>query len=244
MIESPFYKFLDLAKFDQTVIALEKDIKKLQQEVDELEQQKAKIAAYVEQAKQQWQSVKKDVDAKELAMRELDQADAEKKQKLENVKSHKEYGAIAVEIAEIKEQQTVVEQGLVERWSALEASKRAYEAAQKKAEQDLVAVHEAIAKKQETMAQERATLTEHREQRAVKTQGIPEDWLEKYTAMRTNVADPVVPVVDGNCSACFYKVIGQDMILLGKNKLLQCKDCYRFLYIPQAGSPESKTAHE
>jgi predicted nucleic acid-binding Zn-ribbon protein len=47
------------------------------------------------------------------------------------------------------------------------------------------------------------------------------------------VADPIVPVFDGSCSACFYAMTGQDMQELYKNKLLQCRGCYRFVYLPQ-----------
>jgi predicted nucleic acid-binding Zn-ribbon protein len=48
--------------------------------------------------------------------------------------------------------------------------------------------------------------------------------------MRTRTADPVVPVLDGSCSACFHYLTEQDLLLIKKNKLMQCKGCYRFLY--------------
>ena len=48
--------------------------------------------------------------------------------------------------------------------------------------------------------------------------------------MRERVSDPVVPILQGGCSACFYKTPEQDLILLKRNKLLQCKNCYRFLF--------------
>jgi predicted nucleic acid-binding Zn-ribbon protein len=60
---------------------------------------------------------------------------------------------------------------------------------------------------------------------------VPQGWLEKYAIMRTKVTDPVVPVINNSCSACFYDVIGQDLQELRKKKLLQCKECYRFLYL-------------
>ena len=62
---------------------------------------------------------------------------------------------------------------------------------------------------------------------------------EKYAVMRAKVTDPVVPVIDGSCSACFYKISPQDMQLLARRKLVQCKDCFRLLYLVEAQKQKS-----
>lgn len=69
--------------------------------------------------------------------------------------------------------------------------------------------------------------------RQSKEQAVPAEWLEKYATMRARVTDPVVPVINGDCSACFYQVSTQDMQQLRHRKLLQCKDCFRLLYLPE-----------
>ena len=69
------------------------------------------------------------------------------------------------------------------------------------------------------------------EEQEVKIKGIPEEWLEKYSIMRTRVPNPIVSVKNGSCSACFHALTQQDMLNLQRRKLLQCRDCYRFLYI-------------
>lgn len=71
-------------------------------------------------------------------------------------------------------------------------------------------------------------------ERLHKEKGLPEEWLEKYAIMRARINDPVVPVFDGNCSACFYKISVQDMQFLKHRKLIQCKDCFRLLYLEGA----------
>lgn len=69
---------------------------------------------------------------------------------------------------------------------------------------------------------------------------VPDEWLEKYSMMRMRVADPVVPVLNTSCSACFYTVTEQGMQQLSRNQLLQCKECYRFLYLEQKDENEVK----
>ena len=62
------------------------------------------------------------------------------------------------------------------------------------------------------------------------SQTLPDEWLGKYEHMRGRVADPVVPVQQDSCSACFYSISSRDLQTLKQGDLLQCKDCYRFLY--------------
>ena len=51
--------------------------------------------------------------------------------------------------------------------------------------------------------------------------------------MQSRVTDPVVPVQQGSCSACFYDITEQRLVALRRHALLQCEGCYRFLYMPE-----------
>ena len=78
--------------------------------------------------------------------------------------------------------------------------------------------------------------------RAVKEEGIPEEWIEKYERMRNSVPDPVASIEDQVCKACFYTATNQEIELLKRKKLLQCKGCYRFLYINYTAESEDTNA--
>ena len=69
--------------------------------------------------------------------------------------------------------------------------------------------------------------------RQLKEKDIPAELMEPYNAMRAQVPDAVVPVQDFCCGACFYQISQSDYLALQKQKLLQCKNCYRFLYLPE-----------
>ena len=62
---------------------------------------------------------------------------------------------------------------------------------------------------------------------------IPDEWLAKYQRMRNKVQNPIVPVINKSCSACYYSVPPQDMMRLKNRALLYCRSCYRLLYHDQ-----------
>ena len=80
--------------------------------------------------------------------------------------------------------------------------------------------------------------TLHRE-RPGKEVLVPEEWLEKYSHMRMQVADPVVSVLSGGCSACFYTIPNHEMMRLKRRAVIQCKGCFRLLYMKEAMEDQS-----
>jgi predicted nucleic acid-binding Zn-ribbon protein len=60
--------------------------------------------------------------------------------------------------------------------------------------------------------------------------------------MKHNVPDPIVPVLNECCSACFYAVLYQDMVKLKKAELLPCRNCYRFLYYDEEEQQDTQQA--
>ena len=231
MNESPFRTFIELISFDRIIVKLEADLSTLEKEMRELKQQERVALESLEATKNVLNGAQKKVDTTEQDMKALDQKETEKKYRLENVTNHKEYQSIKSEIDILKEKQHQLEKDLLQAWNVLESAKKTYEQKQEEITQKTTQLHAALAEKEVKKTELLASIAELVKQRPEKEKSVPTEWVEKYAAMRSQVADPVVPVVNGNCTACYYKVPEQDLIMLRRNKLLQCKDCYRFLYI-------------
>lgn len=230
MNESPFKAFIELISFDRSLNALEHELLRLDKEILIIKDQQDSLNAEYDALKKTVHEAQKKVDALELDSKALDQKEITAKERLENVTNHKEYQSGKAELEKIKSKQHELEKEIIEAWATLENRQKLFERSKKETEHKL-------AERQETLQQieqkKAALITQHQElmaQRPQKEQGVPAEWLEKYASMRSRVDNPVVPVDRGSCSACFYRVSDQDMILLGRHKLLQCKDCYRFLY--------------
>ncbi len=230
MEKDPFSLFIDLINFDQKIFASESKIKNIQKEVSNLKNDIISIQSTLEISKNNWNSAKKEVDQNELKMRELDNLEKQKKEKLENIQGPKEYNALKKEIEKIKQLQYELEPQLVENWNKHDISKKEYESKKEEIEKkinEIEAVENQKLNEIKTNEEEVKNLTQERK---VKEQNIPQEWIDKYYIMRTRVSNPVVPMKNESCTACFYALTSQDLINLKHKKLMQCKKCYRFLY--------------
>lgn len=59
---------------------------------------------------------------------------------------------------------------------------------------------------------------------------ISPEWFTKYQEMKIHIKDPIAPVIQNSCGACFYDVLAQDLSRLKNNAILPCRSCFRFLY--------------
>lgn len=225
-----FHSFIDLVKFDQRFHELNRKIRAAEKEVADITKKREQIAAehegFVYRAKQ----ARKKVDEHELEMKSLQEAEKLEKERLDQVSNEKEYVAIKREIASLYAQQQDDEAQLVDAWNKLETSNNELEHHTPQFEEKEAQLASVFDEKSKELAQLRDEYQKQMEQRTIKEEGIPQEWLTKYNVMREQVVDPVVPVINKSCSACFYAIPPQDIVSLKKGKLVSCKDCYRLLY--------------
>lgn len=232
--ETPFHTFINLIECDQQIhqLMLQKKALDVQNEQFEKERSATEQQAKVSQSK--WITLKKEVDARELEMKVLDGQEAEKKRRLEHATDYKMYQALKSEIAQIKLAQHNLEEGIIAAWDDLESAKREYDTQSTALAQKDIAIDSALAQNTQKSVEIDAQIEQLHAKRDTLEKQIPDEWRDKYTMMRARVPNPVVPVINGICSACFYRVLDQDILALTHRKLLQCKDCFRLLYLPEA----------
>jgi len=238
MSKSPLQKFINLIEFDRSVGQAKKEIHKIEEEINSFKVEEALLQQKIERTKKMVHEARKQVDEKELEMKELDQQEKAKKTRLDQVKNQKEYQSIKFEIDAISKQQIEVEVDLLGVWSKLEKTQKEVEQASQEIEPKIKEIKEKIIqfeqKKKEAHQEVDRLVQESKKQQ----EGVPEEWLEKYEAMKGRVHDPAVPIVNGTCSACFYSLLSEDALLLGRKALLQCKSCFRFIYKPEEKQKE------
>jgi len=231
MNNDAFQALINLVDFDQKTVSIERNIKTIKDEITILQRNKADLEADIEDARLNLHDIQKQVDMGELEMKEFDQKIKADKIKLDQVSNQKEYVALKKEIEGLESKQHQGEEPLIEAWNKLEQTKLECQKKEQKfteKNQEIIDVIEEKTKDIERLEQE---FQEHKARRDEQLKAVPEEWLEKYNMLGAKVSDPVVPVEGGSCSACFYDVIPQHIIEMKRGKLLQCKGCYRFLYI-------------
>jgi len=241
MSETPFHTFIELIKVDQAIVDQGNAIDKITNEINELKKQQEEQASIVTLAKNNAHDAQKAVDQFELELKALDQQEKQKKERLENSTDYKQYQSLKAEVDDLKHKQHKYEDILMVAWNKLEAMQKEYANAQAVYPTKTDDINIAIANKESEIVKLKAVLDDYTNERPAKEKVVPAEWLEKYAVMRSRVTDPVVAVENGSCSACYYKVNQQDMSMLARRKLLQCKSCYRLLYSSEI---ENYTAHD
>lgn len=231
MNNNAFNALIDLVDFDQKTIFLQNSISKLIDETSRFEKQKNNLDVVLERAKKVFHDSQKEVDSSELEIKGYDQQVKEKQAKLNSTTNQKEYNSYKKEIQMLQEKQHECEEPLIHSWNKLEQAKLEYKKQEEGYEKNLAQIDAEIIESNKSIEQARNDLQEHIGKRDEKVKLVPKDWLEKYEVLGTRVSDPVVPADRGSCTGCFYDITPQAMLELKSGKLVQCKGCYRFLYI-------------
>ncbi|NBQ17100.1 hypothetical protein EBU24_02165 [bacterium] len=229
--QESFTKFIDLISFDKKIRVLEKEAQVLSKEVLLADAEKQTLLNALSSIDNHVHDLKKEVDAKELEMKSFEIQEKELRAHLEQVKHTDEYQALKRETDALKKKQHDYEESLLDVWAV-------YENAQKEVSQKKIQLNTRlteISAQQQEHSNKKIDLEQQIldiiAQRKIMEAGIPELWIEQYMRKRMVVDDPVIPIVSGSCSACFYNLSLQDNIFLKKNRFLQCKECYRLLYL-------------
>ena len=230
MSATPFAALMDLVAFDKELMDSNRKISQLNAQVSSVQQSIADADTRLESIQQELHTVRKEVDSQELQMKELEAQEKNALARLDQVHNNKEYQSLQKELEGIRKQQFDNEQELVDVWNALENKQRqcnAYKAEHDARVKELLAD---VAQHSDDLLAEEKKRDELLNVRMTKEEKLPKEWREKYSMMHARVPDPVVKVVNDTCSACFFQVRHQDLLELARRKLLQCRECYRFLY--------------
>lgn len=230
---SPFQRFLDLIEIDQQIEAQRKKIEAVEKEIAKLQSKNQNLVDDRARKEQQLIAAKKEVDAQEFEMKTLDEAEKKVKARLDLISNPKEYYSLKSEIDALKKKQHTLEEGLLQAWHVFEVRTKEFQDTQNQTQAQQEIIEQELALMAKNIAESLNTIESLTSKRVEIERDVPQEWLEKYILMRARVSDPVVPVLNGSCSACFYKIPEQDMVLLRRKKLVQCKDCYRLLYLQE-----------
>lgn len=231
MERDPFKLFIDLVTFDQEILRANKEIETLKSDLSLLENEALSFDTNLQMLKNTLLTAKKEVNEKELKMKELDEKEKEKKQKLDAISNQKEYVLLKKEFEKIQQTQHDLEPELVNSWNKLETATTEFDTKSKIVIEKIKETEIAIKEKRDRLDSIFKKIEDLYKERPQKEVDVPVEWLEKYNVMHCQVTNPVVEVVNNSCMACFFNVTNQDMINLNKKKLIQCKGCFRLLYI-------------
>jgi predicted nucleic acid-binding Zn-ribbon protein len=219
-----------LVAIDTTIRSLLEQIEKTTNLIDEYQKTLDGIAERITLLHEEKNQAKKRVNEQELASQTLRDQEIKIRAALEMIQSHKEYALKNKELIHVAEERQLLDDVIIKVWHDLEL-------AEKKLSTELpeyTIKKESIIGEKTTKETELSALTQQldelEKERIEASAVVPEEWLTKYTRMRLRVDDPIVPISNTHCSACFYGVPRQEITNLKRDHLIICRNCYRFLY--------------
>ncbi len=234
-----FKSLLDLVTFDQKVFEAQAAITKEHTAIAEIKNGITALQAKTNAEKEVLEEAHRTVKKHELDMKELDEKEKLKSKQLSTVESDIEYKSIKKEIDFLKSQQHELETVLVDAWNKAEQVQKKVEQLQAESENQVKELEQNLEKHQLALSEIEKSAATLDVERRPQEEGIPEEWLEKYNMIRQQDTNPISYVVQDTCSSCFYPLTAQDLLSLRQKKLIQCRECYRFLLKKEDPSDET-----
>ncbi|MFA5306907.1 MAG: hypothetical protein WC365_05660 [Candidatus Babeliales bacterium] len=232
--KSLWQQLKDVADCDKKIAELASEIARIHEGITKDLQFNTQQETLIHTKERAWMNAQKELNNKELALKELKTTEDKKRTQLDNVKNQKEYKALEGEIETLSRKRALLEEDALKDLYDVDALKKEFETLRSStAEKATVVAHD------QHIKQDNLNHLEIKQAEALKTreealQHIPEEWRIQYERMRLTVQDPIVPVINDCCGSCFYSILHQDLSKLKKSQVVVCRSCYRFLYYEAA----------
>ena len=230
MENGPFNNLIALVAFDQSLFTQQKAINNFALEIEKINAQQDALQIQIQKEEQTVRNLKKEVDARELALRELDEKEAISKTHFSSAANNREYQILKRELDDIQAAQVKAEDALVTAWNKLENVQKI--SVEKKAhlEKEAIVLQTSLEEKKQNLATATEKYAQDASGRDVFLKDVPLEWLDRYSRMRHDVHNPVVPLEGRSCSACFHELSNSEIATIARKQLIPCQGCYRFLY--------------
>ncbi len=235
-------QLISLVNLDQQCQAIKKSIDGVTLEIDTHRNEIRVFETEITQYSAKVLAEQKAVRDIEHGLKELAARQSQVKNTLENSRTHKEIQSAERELASLSLRYAQLEDGLIRAWHELEGT-------QKKLT-DITAAHEKLISNEEqaiTALQEKIkelemqnTALEDAQEEKIRL--LPAEWQTRYRQLKGKVANPIVPLLHQSCSVCYYHVLPQDFARIKRNAVVQCQNCYRYLYYDKATEVANDTA--
>ncbi|MBA3954140.1 hypothetical protein H0X48_02365 [Candidatus Dependentiae bacterium] len=232
MHETAFDRFIALVEMDQRAHNLAKERTTLLIQQQTIQAQLDSLHGEVEVAHQRVRILQKRIDAFDLELNIVDTQERDKKERINNASTTREYYSLEQEIASLSNQRAVLEEKLFNLWNELEQAQSAYATLMETAPQETAQLEKLLATLNEQNSYIHKQLQDYNHNRTSYTTGVDQELLNQYENMKTTTDNPVVAVANTSCTGCFYPINQQNLSELKHNKLVSCKQCFRLLYIP------------
>jgi predicted nucleic acid-binding Zn-ribbon protein len=231
-LDADIEQLIGLQECDSNIQAIQTKKAEGPARIEELKQGLNEIETRLNQTLERLEEHKRERRESEQRIEDIDAKVAHSNQKLDSIKSNKEYRAALKEIRELGGEKSKLEdrvldvmESIDEQVKACDAAKAESEAAGKRFEADCMRIMQEL----ESLDQD---LKRHVEMRAELSGRLDGNMLRLYDSLRKNKGGIAISaVVKGVCQTCHLRIPPQQFIeLIRGEKRMNCPHCRRIIY--------------
>ena len=223
--------FLDLVLIDHEILDIIHKKELYRAEISGLESRLTAFKHSIINAQEKDSGIKKKLHDQEAESNKLDLRRNTTQKNLDQTMQAKDFFSFTSELAALKKNSTDVEEKLFALWEENEKSEK-HLAELKETEKELIpALEKEIKILSKRLIDLEFEQQKNQEARLLKVPHVIPELYEQYENLRQSTPYAAVAMQKESCSACFYPVNSADKDLLMRSQIIQCKDCYRLLYV-------------
>ncbi len=230
MNDQKLKNFIALVTFDQNLTDVTHKVQASNSIITQLQTQLQQLEKDLEIRAHKKNEIEQQLHEQELKVKELQDQEAHLIASSQGVTTAHEYDAANKEIDRVKFNRDQQEQKMMQMTNKVGAAIKEYQSLYETYQAEKEKLVAKIDQEKNTIQSLIEQTDQFHKDRQSQLTDVPQEWINTYETMRGRVNNPVVPVYQDSCSACFYFMAARDIQMLKNQGLLQCKDCYRFLY--------------
>ncbi len=195
----------------------------------------------------EFKQAQKNIDAFEMELASIQEEESKLQKTLKSLKKQKECAALEKELSLFARKRYDTERaletacnGIAQLKSFTQTEKTRLQKEQQTLKQEL----QSCCVDEKNLKQKLSTV-EHAWSDALHE--VPTEWQSKYARMLNSVTNPIVPVNNSVCGACFYTIVEKDLQRIKLGEIVTCRSCYRFLYstdhVAQLDAPAKQASY-
>jgi len=228
-----------LQQIDNEIDQHQNDLARLPLEVQDIAKNLVILRREISEARERLALIEKDLQKKEQDLAVEQEKIKRSERRLLSIKNQKEYNALSREVKLGKKVAGEIEDAILGFMTETEAIKKTVDRKDKEYEGFEKSLLEKKAEMETVTAKAKTALVSLTAEKQRIAEGVDQDFLKKYQAVKKARGNAVVELHSGSCSGCHMAIPPQlNIRILKQEEMILCPNCNRILYVKPENIPE------
>jgi predicted nucleic acid-binding Zn-ribbon protein len=231
MQHTNFDSLLSLVAHDQVMHSLKKSMQTFLDQKEILQKELHSVHDAVQIQKHLVHDAVKEEHIQEQALEDVYVQEDRMQKQLDSAQDYKQFQSFTKELQGIQQEKEKQEQALMQAMNKKLHQEKMLAQLQQTTDDQFAHLQQKIQTLQKQYDAIHLQYEQAAQEREQKCTLVPKEWMEMYTSMSASVHNPIVQIINESCGGCFYPITRVLLQQAIRNKLVQCQNCCRIMYI-------------